>query len=208
LKPSPSDPYCYPGTETLRNLNDLRDAADLEAFEGAMVAIRLGRLGEEPIEGPFDLNRLLETHRRIFGGVYEWAGQLRRDTGTMIKQRESGYAVAYGDSANVPTALADIFAKLEREAYLTGLALGLFAFRAAYYYGEIDAIHPFREGNSRTLRQFFVDLARAAGYKLDWTSASRTEEQRGQIFMARDFAVLRGDSSRLARIIEENLRPL
>jgi cell filamentation protein len=208
VKTPPSDPYCYPGTNVLRNLNDLRDAADLEAFEGAMVAVRLVRLGEEPIEGPFDLTRLLETHRRIFGGVYEWAGELRRNTGTMGKRRESGNVVSYGDSAFVVRALADLFAKLDRENHLSDLAAERFALRAAYYYGEIDAIHPFREGNSRTLRQFFGDLAREGGYKIDWTSASSTEEDRRRLILARDIAVMRGDSSLLARIIADNLHPL
>jgi len=67
-----------------------------------MVAVRLVRLSEEPLLGSFDLDRLLRTHRRIFDGVYEWAGQLRQNTGTMKKQRKAGYVVSHGDSALCP----------------------------------------------------------------------------------------------------------
>ena len=172
-----------------------------------MVAVSLVRLREEPILGPFDLSRLLETHRRIFGGVYGWAGQIRRNTGTMQKLRKSGAIVSYGDSAFVEAALAEVFAGLGRERFLGGLAVAEFAQRAAYYYGELDAIHPFREGNSRTLRQFIGDLAANCEYRLDWTKASNTEETRQELIFARDLAVMRRDSSRLAHIFRTYLSP-
>jgi len=57
-------------------------------------------LPSNPIQGPFDLRRLQETHRRIFGRVYPWAGDLRKDTGLMAKNR-SGFLVAYRPSRNV-----------------------------------------------------------------------------------------------------------
>jgi fido (protein-threonine AMPylation protein) len=43
-----------------------------------------------------------------------------------------------------------------------------FAARLAYYLGEVNAVHPFREGNGRTQRAFFEQLAREAGYTLAW----------------------------------------
>jgi cell filamentation protein len=202
------DPYCYPGTQVLRNLLDIRDAAALDLFEGALVAIRLVHLRENPIGGPCDVKRLLETHRRMFDGVYPWAGCLRRDTGTMTKHRTSGTIVTYADSAYVEASIHDLFRKLEREEGLKGLDLDRFSLRAAYFYGELDAIHPFREGNSRTLREFFVDLACNAGYWIDWTQASDSEDKRQRVFLARDLAVMRGDTSLLASIFRENLRPI
>ena len=72
--------------------------------------------------------------------------------------------VAYGPSENVPTALAEAFAKLKAEGDLKGLEGERFAGRLAFYYSELDAIHAFREGNSRTLRAFTADLAQAAGF--------------------------------------------
>ena len=37
-------------------------------------------------------------------------------------------------------------------------------------YNIVNTAHPFREGNGRTQRQFFGDLAKGAGFKIDWTS--------------------------------------
>ena len=40
--------------------------------------------------------------------------------------------------------------------------------RLAYYLGEVNALHPFREGNGRAQRAFFRQLARDAGFTLAW----------------------------------------
>lgn len=120
--------------------------------------------------------------------------------GMMAKDR-SGFVVAYGPSENVPAALAEAFAKLKAEGYLHGLDAGRFAGRLAFYYGEFDAIHPFREGNSRTLRAFTADLSEAAGHRLAWARVGNTTEARQRLYHARDLAVMRGDTSELAEIL-------
>jgi cell filamentation protein len=200
----PNDPYCYPGTEILRNLEGILDRKALEAFEADAVSVSLINLRRNPITGPFDIRRLQETHRRIFGSVYPWAGELRKDIGIMTKNR-SGFVVAYGPSANMPAALANTFSTLRTEKYLLGLDAEQFASRLAFYYSELDAIHAFREGNSRTLRAFTADLALAAGHRLEWARTGAAAEQQQRLYHARDLAVMRGDTSELAAIIAANL---
>ena len=204
MSPFPNDPYCYPGTDILRNLAELRDRAELEVFEADATVANLIDLRRNPIKGPFDVKRLKETHRRIFGNVYPWAGEFRQGIGMMTKNR-SGFVVAYGPSENVPAALAAAFAKLEVEHALHGLESAQFARRLAYFYSELDAVHPFREGNSRTLRAFTSDLAQAAGHRLDWSRNAVTPESRQSLYHARDLAVMHGDTAELARIIGSNL---
>jgi cell filamentation protein len=75
--------------------------------------------------------------------------------------------------------------------------------RLAWFYSELDAIHPFRDGNSRCLRAFVSDLAQAAGYRLRWASLSHAAEQRQQLYHARDLAVMRGDLSELTQVFRE-----
>ena len=41
-----------------------------------------------------------------------------------------------------------------------------FVGRQAHYLGEVNALHPFREGNGRAQRVFFGQLARDAGFTL------------------------------------------
>ena len=205
MSPFPNDPYCYPGTDVLINHGGYRVQAELSKFEADAVFLASAKLQVRPITGPFATPRLQETHRRIFGNVYPWAGELRKDIGMMTKTRASGFVVAYGPSANVPGALASTFASLKAEHELQGLEAGALAKRLAFYYSELDAIHPFRDGNSRTLRAFTADLAQAAGHRLDWAPSAQTAKLRQQLFHARDLAVMRGDTSELAEIILANL---
>ncbi|MGD0293084.1 MAG: Fic family protein [Terracidiphilus sp.] len=136
----------------------------------------------------------------MFCKVYPWAGEFRKDTGMLAKNR-SGFVVAYGPSQNIPGALASTFAALKAENDLRGLDAAAVAKRLAYFYGELDAIHAFRDGNSRTLRAFTTDLAEAAGHRLDWARLAQTEKDRQRLYHARDLAVMHGDLSELAAII-------
>jgi cell filamentation protein len=200
MSPFANDPYCYPGRDVLINKGDYRVQAELNKFEADAVFLAFAALKTNSIAGPFDARRLQETHRRIFGNVYSWAGELRKGIGMMAKTRASGSQVSYGPSENVPGALASTFAALRAEKGLLGLDAKAMAQRLAFYYSELDAIHPFRDGNSRTLRAFTSDLAQSAGYRLDWAPIAQTAEQRRRLFHARDLAVMRGDTSELMRI--------
>lgn len=44
-----------------------------------------------------------------------------------------------------------------------------FVKRLAYFYDQINYIHPFREGNGRLQRVFWSRLASDAGFEIDWT---------------------------------------
>ncbi len=70
----------------------------------------------------------------------------------------------------------DIFKKLRKENFLKNCKdKQEVAKRLAYYLGEINSIHPFREGNGRTQRMFIEHLAFSLGYQLDYLKISRDE---------------------------------
>ena len=71
--------------------------------------------------------------------------------------------------------LENTFVKLAAESHLKGLDAGAFASRAAYYLGELNAIHPFREGNGRTQREFIREVADEAGYRINWSRVTRQQ---------------------------------
>jgi cell filamentation protein len=202
------DPYCYPGTTILRNKFDRQDERELKATEARVAALALFVMEDEPLQGPMDEDRLRATHGAIFSDIYEWAGSYRENTGKMTKGREAGYVVTYGESQYVPGEMSRIFSELESEQFLDGLGIDEFAERLTYFYSEIDSTHPFREGNSRTLRKFTADLATAAGYALDWEPAGSTGQSRSSLYVARDYAFQRREYRRLNEIIRANLSPL
>jgi cell filamentation protein len=71
-----TDPYLYPGTNTLRNLAGTKDAEELRRFESVFTTSRISQLLLEPIEGDFNVPHLRRLHHYIFQDVYDWAGSL------------------------------------------------------------------------------------------------------------------------------------
>src|SRR5580692_3694198 len=140
---SGNDPYLDPASGVLRNRLDIADEATLEQTEAAFVATRSYELSQTPLKGGFDLAHLQAIHRYLFGDVYEWAGKLRT---TDISKGGNRFA----HHAHIEGAAAAIFTQLAKEKHLTGLGPAAFSDRAAYYLGELNALHSFREGNGRT----------------------------------------------------------
>jgi cell filamentation protein len=66
----------------------------------------------------------------------------------------------------------------------------------------LNALHPFREGNGRAQREFVSHLAHATGYYIAWENVSRADMLQASI------ESFRGDTSKLAAIIRDNLHPL
>jgi cell filamentation protein len=192
--PESSDPYTYPGTDVLRNLLDIRDPQQLAAFEANATIARLVELDAAPLLGEFDLTHLKAIHRHIFQDVYDWAGEFRAVN--ISKGRH-----LFGAAAFVEPALRDVLSKLPKDQYLNGLAPKAFSTRAGYYIGEINAIHPFRDGNGRAQREFIRELAAQAGLVIDWSRVSRD-----QMLAASLKSFKTGENSGMAALIELSLK--
>jgi len=149
-------PYCYPGTDVLRNKEDIRDNGELERFERMATARRLETL---PRNLPITVEGYREIHRYMLQDVYDWAGEYRYvDTGRTGPFCKAAYIVRH---------MNERFAKINAENNLRGLTPDRFAARAAEHVCELNAVHPFLDGNGRTLRAFLQILAKQAGHELD-----------------------------------------
>ena len=162
------DVYCIPRTAVLKNKAGITDQEQLDEFEGDFTAIRLLELTQNPVEGSFDLAHLCKIHQYLFQDVYEWAGEVR--TVDIIR----------GDSRfcnvrHIQSYSNTVFSALAAEKYLVNLEPKVFANRLAHYLSEINAIHPFREGNGRVQRLFISQLAKQTGYSLDYSALDQAE---------------------------------
>lgn len=172
----------------LRNKLGLGTPEELAVAEREITHAALVLLGESPVRPTYDLAHLRAIHRRIFGDIYEWAGQIRT------------VAIAKGSPFCLPQyiepASADIFRVLRGENFLQGLERGPFIDRLTFYLGEVNAVHPFREGNGRTQRAFFEQLTRDAGFTLDWQhlDAARNIEVSA--------AIMRGDAEPMGKMLD------
>lgn len=164
-----SDPYVYPGTVyVLKNKLNIIDAERLDNAESYFHNFRYQQLQPLFPAGKFDYDHLKAVHRHLFQDLYEWAGQERTIN---ISKNDSGFA----KTQFIQPYANKVFGEIKDQGYLRGLTRDGFAQLGAHYYSEINAIHPFREGNGRSLRAFYDQLANNAGYALRWSKTTQQQ---------------------------------
>lgn len=160
--------YCYTGTNVLRNRFDIRDAAQLRKLDADISSIKQFHLIKEPINGRFTANHLCRIHRFLFEDIYPFAGHFRREDIMKGQTRFQGFA-------QISSKLSALLSSLKKENYLRGLDFDTFIERSAYYFAELNYIHPFREGNGRAIREFMRQLYDYNGYEVNWSAVSSEE---------------------------------
>lgn len=165
--------YCYPNSNVLINKLNIHDTDKLLEVERKLTMLRLMDLLEKPISGKFDLEHLRNIHKYIFQDIYPWAGKIRT---VDIAKSNMFCKVQF-----IEMQAKEIFGKLQKDDYLKQLSKEKFAKRAAYYFSEINALHPFREGNGRTQRELIRQLACESGYILHFAAITETEMMEASI---------------------------
>ena len=224
------DDYFIPGTSVLRNKFIAPgkpfgepDAATLKRLEEAMTAQRLGELTAAPIQGRFDYAHMKAIHGYIFQDVYEWAGQARvaPTHGPMTKMGPDVVSYAVGDPSApwrsysyypagpaMESAAEAQYAKLAGKNLLQGLDHETFVRELGEIWGELNVIHVFREGNTRSQFAFFTQLAAQAGWKIEPTRFLPSSRAREEFVAARFYSQATGDNSRLVDVLRKEVVPL
>jgi cell filamentation protein len=158
--------YCYPNSDVLINKQNIRDYNLLEEADSRYTTQRLLELQTNPIEGNFDLDHVKNIHYYIFQDLYYFAGKLREED--IIKGNTHFAKYQY-----IETSAIKLFEELKEENYLIGTSFNQFSEKASYYMAELNIIHPFREGNGRTIREFIKILALKNGYQIKWNSINQ-----------------------------------
>jgi cell filamentation protein len=153
------DPYCYEGSSVLLNKPGIRFAVDLEEFEVAMFTLRTLQL--LPM-GSFDPAHYRTIHRHFFQDVYDWAGEYRT-----IRIAKGSSMFCYPE--HIAGQMDVLFASVQKPSFHPGATAADFATASAQFLADLNAIHPFREGNGRTQLTFLLLLGHRAGFPLDMT---------------------------------------
>ena len=161
------DPDVYPGTDVLRNFQDIRDASDLEAVEASISALALIRLASESLPGRYDFEHFAAFHRALFEDLYPFAGQIRNVPLTKPEISLQGRSVAYAAPANVRSAAEEGLTTL-REGDWSHLERKTDATQFATAVAVAWQAHPFRDGNTRTTMALVRQLAKERGSPLDF----------------------------------------
>ena len=200
------DDYFIPGTSVLRNKftgpgkpHGETDATELRTLEEYHTRSRLLELRTAPMPGQFDYDHMKAIHGYVFQDVYEWAGHERTaPAGPMLKEGH-----AYYPAGPALTAAAEAeYRKIAGANYLRGLEGGAFVTEVAERWGELNVVHSFREGNTRTQFVFFSELCEQAGYRLDTEAFGPGNPLRDEFVQARFHGQDTGSNDRLAAVLD------
>lgn len=161
------DIYSYPDEDVLVNKFNCHDKDKLAELEAIISGYALLNLQLHPISGKFGFAHLKKIHHAIFKDIYEWAGKPRTiDIGKnnlfcraqfIGTYAESVFREFYSDCASL---------KNNKDEFTRALAT---------HYSDMNALHPFREGNGRAQREFTRELCLKCGYMLDFTRTTHAE---------------------------------
>ena len=160
--------YCYPGSDVLINKLNIKDNQLLSEAERKIVLTKSYELRKNSKIGDFDLNHFLEIHKFLFEDIYPFAGKFRNEN------IAKGY-FSFAEWQYIEPEIKRLFDKLKAENYLQGRSREELVKGLAYYLSELNVLHPFREGNGRTIREFIRELAFFNGYILDLQNTTSEE---------------------------------
>jgi cell filamentation protein len=147
----PDYTYTDPNSGLLRNLQDISDPDVLLFFESGAVTKRLQELYEKPIKIK-SIDNLFEIHQHLFQDIYAWAGKKRKVE--ISKDGKQFFPTTHFDNAfrYIDQVIAE-FKKIPKDNKRT------LAEKLAEILDNVNYLHPFREGNGRTQREFLRLLA-------------------------------------------------
>ena len=159
------DPYLYEDVDVLKNLANIKDNEKLRQMEGDLTVIGMAVVYAKKYD-KFDINTLCDIHKTIFGGLYEWAGEFRTIQMTKSEKVLGGDTVRYAEPSQISKQLKDIFKEISK--LKPNMPKQELVFKLVRITSTIWHIHPFREGNTRTVVAFSVLLADYLGIDLDY----------------------------------------
>ncbi len=182
--------YKYPNG-VLINKFGVEDQKILNALERCLSSRRQYELAKMNQKFIPSLKMLQEIHGYLFQDIYEWAGQIR--------EVDISKGIIFCLPPYIESESKKIFSEMEKEMpKMKKMGRHELSQRLAFYMGEINSIHPFREGNGRTQRFFMKCLANELGHTLEFTASK-------EAMISASRKAFMGDYGELAQMIEHGL---
>lgn len=158
--------YCYIGSDVLKNKLQIRDKNKLKEAEENFSAIKQMALYQNPIKGRFTKNQLFKIHNFLFCDIYSFAGHIRKEQ------------ISKGDTLFFPPDYIDkelnkIFEHIHSSGMLNETNKEKQIDNLSYVMARLNIIHPFREGNGRSIREFIRCMALHYGLSINWGNTDR-----------------------------------
>lgn len=171
--------YLYKDTDILLNKLNIKDQLNLNKEENVIVVKKLVNLYLKNIKGNFDSKHLCAIHYYMFNEIYTFAGKYRKVN--MYKQNS---AFEFSDYKNISEELKELFDDMNNRSLYFPDKFNLSLYLGEYYYRLIK-IHPFREGNGRSIREFIRELVNAKfnEYELDYSIINNDKNLRDNFIL-------------------------
>ena len=130
--------------------------------EADKVAVRIAKILSEKAFS-FTPNEYISIHKKLFSGIYGYAGKLRDYNITKKEWVLNGATVLYGSASELRATLEYDFSEEKKFSY-KNLSMDEIIHHLAVFVSRLWQIHVFGEGNTRTTAVFFIKYLRTLGF--------------------------------------------
>lgn len=152
--------YTYKGTDILKNKLDIKDEELLKEYETRIVAFKIATISTLTLQMDYTPERLKFIHKYLFEDIFYFAGEYRQENITKENFRFSQYEY-------IEDNIRQIFSKINIDE-MKKMTFNEFIKTLSYIMTELNVLHPFREGNGRTIRELIREICFDCGYIIDW----------------------------------------
>ena len=158
------DFYVYEGTNVLKNKRGIRNNEDLDQFENAMTSLAIININRS--FKFHDLNDIYEIHKMLFENVYDWAGEIRKINIYKEEPVLAGLSVPYEDYNKIKRSITNLNQKFLNTKW-EELSKTEIVDNIVRFFSSLWRIHPFREGNTRSVSTLMFLFIRNMNLKLN-----------------------------------------
>lgn len=153
--------------DVLENKLGITNPDELKQLESTIVALRTSEILQRPPKGRMDYAYLKKLHKKLFSDIYAFAGETR--TVDIVKGDSTFCYIQFLEEEQ-----RKIFSKVTYD-FKPHISHDEFVEKLVHLSADLNALHPFREGNGRTIRLFLVLLANRCHFDLDFNAVKAEE---------------------------------
>lgn len=160
------DPYLYPDLEVLKNKADIHDLDMLKDMEADYCSYRLSEIVMDDSELQYDFVDLCNMHHHIFQDIYEWAGKPRIINIEKAEIVLGEISVEYSDCFDIVRDAENVLTEMKaydwKDSDFEDIVKAF-----SIYMAKLWKVHPYREGNTRTIVTFCCMFIEAQGIYIE-----------------------------------------
>ena len=164
------DSYTYPDSEVLINNLGIQDYNLWKETENELLLLRIEQQLSLPLVGSFDFEHLRRIHKHLVQDLYSWGGELRT-----VDTQPGSTGIPHCRPQFIADRSSFVFRKLPVGPRVYSFSQDDFSSLLSSFWGELTALHPFRDGNTRSQSILISQFSNEYGWEIDWGSFDNLE---------------------------------